>query len=354
MKKLRVGVVGCGQIAQIMHLPFLSELPEFEIAAVCDISPKVVDTVGEWYHVSNRYLDYHDLIVQPDIDIVLVLTMDHAEVAEAAANTGKHLFIEKPLCFNLAEGDRILEAARCNHIKVMVGYMKRFDPGYEYGVRIMKGTQDIRLIRVHDFGGNFGVHGLLFTLVAADDIPQNVLAQGQAKIDASMKAALGPSHAHLTSVYSMLLGLCTHDLAVLRGAFGPPQAVLYSNAFSKNYIISVLDYGDKCQCIFEGGLSTDLLSWDERLTAFGRNRIVDIVFPNPYVKYASTLVTIQENEDGAPVFKQLPVSYQEAFRREWLHFYECIEEDREPLTNALDARDDVELAIEMIRAVRVK
>ena len=51
MQKLRVGIVGCGQIAQIMHLPYLTELPQFEVAAVCDISAKVVDTVGEWYGV---------------------------------------------------------------------------------------------------------------------------------------------------------------------------------------------------------------------------------------------------------------------------------------------------------------
>jgi predicted dehydrogenase len=47
MRKFRVGVVGCGEIAQIMHLPYLKELPQFEIGAICDISPKVVDTVGD-------------------------------------------------------------------------------------------------------------------------------------------------------------------------------------------------------------------------------------------------------------------------------------------------------------------
>ena len=49
-----MGIIGCGQIAQIMHLPYLMELPQYEIGAVCDISPKVVNTVGDWYGVSHR------------------------------------------------------------------------------------------------------------------------------------------------------------------------------------------------------------------------------------------------------------------------------------------------------------
>jgi predicted dehydrogenase len=180
-----------------------------------------------------------------------------------------------------------------------------------------------------------------------------VLEKGQAKIEASMQAALGPAHAHLTPVYSMLLGLCTHDFAVLRGAFGGPKRVLFSDAYSKNYMVSVLDYGDGCRCVFEGGISTNLLLWDENMTVYGKNRNVSIVFPNPYVKYAPTRVLIEENADGSPVYKDIPVSYDEAFRREWQHFYDCIQQDREPRTNAADALADVELAIEMVKAVRV-
>ena len=353
MKKLRVGIVGCGQIAQIMHLPYLTELPQYEITALCDISPKVLNTVGEWYHVNNRYEDYNELIARDDVDVVLVLTVDHASVAEAAANRGKHVFVEKPLCFTLAEGDRVIEAAKRNHVHVMVGYMKRFDPGYVYGAQSMKTMQDVRLIRVHDFAGNFGMHGQLYTLVTGDDIPKHLLSEGQAKIDASMEAALGPSHAHLKDVYSMLLGLCTHDFAVLRGAFGGPKAILFSDAHSRNYMVSVLDYGAGCRCVFEGGINTSLEMWDESFTAFSKTRNVSVIFPNPYVKYAPTLVTIQENQDGSPISKEIPVSHHEAFRNEWLHFYECIEHNREPLTNAADAKADVELAIEMVRAVRV-
>jgi predicted dehydrogenase len=47
MEPLRVGIIGCGEIAQIMHLPYLAELPQFDIGALCDLSPTVVNAIGE-------------------------------------------------------------------------------------------------------------------------------------------------------------------------------------------------------------------------------------------------------------------------------------------------------------------
>ncbi len=353
MEKLRVGIIGCGQIAQIMHLPYLKELPQFEIAAVCDISPKVVNTVGEWYGVGQRYVNYEDLIAQPDIDIVAVLTMDHGDIAEAAAEAGKHLLVEKPFCFDPAEGYRVLSAVERSGVKLIVGYMKRYDPGYLYGMERMKAMEDVRLIRVHDFAGDFGVHEPLYTLVAGDDIAPNVLDAGAAALAAKSEAALGESHAHLAGLYNMLLMLSSHDLTILRGAFGAPEGVLYSDAISPTEILSVLDYGGQRRCVFEAGVWPEYLWWDEQLTAYGKHETISIAFPNPYVKYAPTTVTIQANEDGSPMRKVVPASHEEAFRLEWLHFYDCIREDLPVRTNGADANADVELAVEMIRAIRV-
>lgn len=89
------------------------------------------------------------------------------------------------------------------------------------------------------------------------------------------------------------------------------------------------------------------------MTAYGTREIVEITFPNPYVPYAPTVVTIRENEAGSPVRKEIPVSHQESFRREWQHFSECVRNGSPPRTSLADARADVALAIEMIRAIPV-
>jgi predicted dehydrogenase len=350
---LRVGVVGCGQIAQIMHLPFLAELPQFRVTAVCDLSPTVVEAVGERFGVPFRTVDYTEVVSREDVDAVAILTMEHAEIAIAAAEAGKHLFIEKPLGFSLAEADGIIAAAERAGVTAMIGYMKRYDPGYEYGAARMQAMRDVRLIRVHDFAGDFTVHPPLFTLVTGDDLSPMLLAERQAVIDATMRQALGPDHANLFGLYGMVLMLASHDLAILRGAFGAPSGVCYSDAISESKILSILDYGPGRRCVFEAGVGSEHLWWDEQLTAYGKRECVEIAFPNPYVLYAPTVVTIRENEAGSPIRKEIPVSHQEAFRREWQHFVECVRDGAQPRTNLADARADIELAIEMVRVIPV-
>jgi predicted dehydrogenase len=353
VEKLRVGVVGCGQIAQIMHLPYLRELPQFELTAICDLSPQVVETVGERFNVPARYRDFTDLVTRDDVDAVAVLTMEHAEVAVAAAEAGKHLFIEKPLAFSPAEADRIVAAVERAGVTAMVGYMKRYDPGYELGAARMQAIDGIILIRVHDFAGDFGVHAPLFTLVAADDLPPALLAEREAAIATIEREALGADHAHLSDLYNMLLMLASHDLAILRGAFGAACGVLYSDAVSPSQLLTVLDFGTGRRCVFEAGVGAQYLWWDEQMTAYGSDQVVEIAFPNPYVPYAPTVVTIRANEAGSPVRKEIPASHDEAFRREWLHFYDCVRTGARPRTALTDGRDDVALAVEMIRAIPV-
>jgi predicted dehydrogenase len=353
VEPLRVGVVGCGQIAQIMHLPYLTELPQFRVSAVCDLSPMVVDAIGERFGVPARFTDFTELVNREDVDAVAVLTMEHADVAVAAAEAGKHLFIEKPLGLSLTETERIIDAVERAGVTAMVGYMKRYDPGYELGAARMQAMDDTRLIRVHDFAADFGWHATLFTLVSRDDLPPALLAECQAAIEATLRGALGTDHAHLSSLYQMLLMLASHDLTILRGAFGAPSGVRYSDAVSPAQLLSVLDYGPGCRCVFEAGIGSEALWWDEHLAAYGTHEMVEITFPNPYVPYAPTVVTIRENEAGSPVRKEIPVSHQEAFRREWLHFFECVMEGRQPRTSLAEGRADIELAIEMIRAIPI-
>jgi predicted dehydrogenase len=88
VEPLRVGVVGCGQIAQIMHLPFLTELQQVRVTAVCDPSAMVVETVGERFGVPARCTDFTDVVNRDDVDAIAVLTMEHTEVAVAAAEAG--------------------------------------------------------------------------------------------------------------------------------------------------------------------------------------------------------------------------------------------------------------------------
>src|SRR4051812_17586506 len=129
--RIRVGVIGCGLVAQVMHLPHLRELDDrFEVAALCDLAPGPLEWAGTMFPQASRHTAWADLV--DEVDAVLVLTAgSHAPVAIAAAQAGVHVFVEKPMCFSVNEGREMIAAAQANGVVLMVGYMKRYDPSYE-------------------------------------------------------------------------------------------------------------------------------------------------------------------------------------------------------------------------------
>src|SRR4051794_40905911 len=104
MPAIRLGIIGCGAIAQVQHLPNLATLrEEFNVAIVCDRSPALAEHVAGAFHVPRWVTEYRALL-ESDVEAVLLCHTDpKTEVAVAAFEAGKHVFIEKPVCFSLEE-----------------------------------------------------------------------------------------------------------------------------------------------------------------------------------------------------------------------------------------------------------
>jgi len=356
--KVRVGVVGCGLVAQISHLHYLQELSDlFEISALCDISPTIVNELGRRYNVAGRYVDYRRLL-EHDLDAVFVLTRDHAPVAIAAAERGKHVFVEKPLCFNLEQADEMIRCAHQHRVKLMVGYMKRYDPGYERAQELFRDMEGGKLIRVHNsVGSPSRINQEIFDIVRGLDLSEQELAAAKASNDASLLQAIGQESKEFFTAYSLLLHLWSHDINVMRGAFGEPRDVRYAEVRAGRaigplpalQILAVLDYGPNMACMWETKAFVRNEWWDEELALFGEERTVRVRFPNPYLKNSPTVVQVEETIGGALVTQEIVASYDEAYKRELRHFHDCVINDLDPLTNGEDARKDLEFAIQVIR-----
>ena len=129
MKRVKIGVVGCGAIAQVHHLPNLNALPDqFEVAVVCEVSPSAAADAARRFHVPRYVTDYRELLAA-DVDAVLLC---HTEPNPEAAflEPGKHLFIEKPLCLSLREIDAMIAAQGAGTV-AQASYMKVYDPAVE-------------------------------------------------------------------------------------------------------------------------------------------------------------------------------------------------------------------------------
>lgn len=349
MKPIKVGVVGCGMVAQIMHLPHLKELKEFEIQAVCDASPKLVKLIGDFYDVPERYTNYEEL-VKSDLDVVMILTFYHSDIAKAAAREGKHIFCEKPLSFSPQEAEEMIKAVNKAKVKLMVAYMKRYDEGYLLGQRLFKKMKDLRLIRVHDvcFENELALR-TMFNLYRFNDINPKIIKETNAKFDFRVRQALGKAPGYVDKAYRLMLELASHDITILRAAFGDPEKIIATSIWPQgDFFASLLSYGKDVRCIFEAG-RTKRNWFDEELTAYGMKETISIKFPNPFHKNAPTIVETIDMDGDKIIRKEVKASHCESFKCELKSFADCIINDKEPLTSGEEGLKDTQLMVKMIK-----
>ncbi|MDT5157176.1 MAG: hypothetical protein QOH51_1533 [Acidobacteriota bacterium] len=128
-ERIRLGIVGCGGVAEMRHLPALRRVPGVEVVALADVDADRVERVGERFRIARRYTDYTKLIRSGEVDALAVCVPPclHAEVALAAFEAGKHVFVEKPLALALSECELLSERAAANStLKVLVGFNLRW------------------------------------------------------------------------------------------------------------------------------------------------------------------------------------------------------------------------------------
>ena len=150
---LRLGVIGCGRIAQVAHLPALAKAETIALSGVSDRSPSLAKGVGARYGVPS-FTDVSDLLAQ-DIEAVLIAVPDrfHLPVGTEALTAGKHVLLEKPAASTSEQAAELARLAAGRGLKVQIGAMRRHDPGISYARRAVAGIGPILSVscwyRVH-------------------------------------------------------------------------------------------------------------------------------------------------------------------------------------------------------------
>lgn len=348
---IKVGVIGCGEIAHVMHLPVLHELDGFEIAALCDLSADALSYLGRRYGVERLSIDYRALLESEAVDAVVVCTYDHAPVVTDAIAAGKHVLVEKPLAFTPQEGHALKAAAQASGVVTLIGYMKLFDPALNRAMERLPSITGLRSVTCHDFAGSFARHGRLYTQYRGTDVAPELLAASRQSVVARITEMLGPDHAGYAELYTILLMLGSHDLAVMRALFGAPERVAFARARGEQQLLAVLEYPGDVPCVLEIGVGTAYEWWDEWISIHGGNVSLRIEFPNPYVRYASTLLRLREATGGSPSEQVITVSSEDLFRLEWQHFADCIRGVAQPQASLAGGVADLELARQIITAM---
>jgi predicted dehydrogenase len=354
MKKVKVGVIGLGEVAQIVHLPILDALSDrFEIAALCDISPKLLNLMGEKYRVKQLYTDGIALTEQTNLDAVFILNSDeyHAECAIAAAKNKKHVLIEKPMCLNLADADAMIQARDEAGIQIMVGYMRRFAPAFVQAVEEVKKLDKINYARVRDLiGQNRLIIEQSSVVHRFDDIPQEAMKDKTERGQKMVLEAIGDVPQELSGTYRLLCGLSSHDLSAMREIIGVPKRVKSAAQWNGGRnITAIFEYDDFC-ATFETGVD-DQRRFDAHIEVYGNTKSLKVQYDSPYIRHLPTTLVVNETVGDAYNETVIRPTFKDPYTHELEYFYDVVTMGAQPKTTPEDFKEDLKVFKMIIEAL---
>lgn len=133
MEKIKLALIGCGNVGQIIHLPILKKMPDVEVSAIVDPDERKAKAVGERFGIDHIFKSADALLssaIGSEIQAVDICTStdQHRNSAIACLQAGKDILVEKPIARTLKEAREITDAAKKYGRKLMVGMNNRFRP----------------------------------------------------------------------------------------------------------------------------------------------------------------------------------------------------------------------------------
>ncbi len=146
-RRLKVGVLGCGPIAQAAHLEACVKARNADLYAICDVAKDLLGRMACAHGAERTFTDYDAMLADPGVEAVIVATSDafHVEASVKALRAGKHVLCEKPLGVSVEEVEGLRDVVRESGRLLQVGHMKRFDAGLQAAKRFVDEEMGQRL-----------------------------------------------------------------------------------------------------------------------------------------------------------------------------------------------------------------
>lgn len=158
-KRLRAGVIGCGAIAERLHVPDYATCPEAELVALCDVvAGKARGLAARWAPSAKVFTDYRKMLKGLDLDCVTIALPNylHASATIAALEAGCHVLVEKPMAATVAEAARMVETAkRCDRV-LMVNQSQRRYPAHRKAKEVIDSGILGKILQVTAMFGHAG------------------------------------------------------------------------------------------------------------------------------------------------------------------------------------------------------
>jgi predicted dehydrogenase len=311
VRRLRIGVVGAGLVAQVVHLPRLAELDDrFDVVALAEPDDSVRSRMARRHGIAREFRDHSELIAHGGAEALLVCSPDatHAEIVLDALAAGLHVLVEKPLCLTTSDADRILAARDGTGLVVQVGYMKRFDPAYEALQRDLAGEPELLHVATATYDPG----------LAAEFGPPGAVDRAADPFLGALVHDVNAVHGLLNASGRAVDGFARPDGRAAGGTVVLPDGVRWTLAW-----LRVDGLGD----------------FRERITLYGRDEIRELEFPAPYLHRAPTVY--RHRTRGGATHEQR--SWRESYVRQLESFHDSVVAGAPCRTPPERARDDIEL-----------
>jgi predicted dehydrogenase len=335
MPAVGVGMIGAGMVGQLCHLANYLRTPECRVVALAELRPELGRLAGEKFGVPRVYQDHHELLADPDVEAVIVVTRRQATGAIVldALRAGRHVLSEKPMAHQSAQGRLLADAAARNHRIYAVGYMKRHDAGVARAKaeleRVLADGSLGALVSVRGwcFGGNVGGFSEGFVMTAED------------RPDGLSVWRTGPDWLPdaLLRNYDAFLNVNVHIINLMRYLTGSTPSVLATDMRDDGSGTIGLDFGGVPGTLDLATIASD--KWDEGCEFRFERGGIRIALPPPFRVDAEASVEIT----GAAT-SLLPQGESWAFRRQAAAFVADIIQGTKPLASGGDAVDDLLVA----------
>jgi len=336
MKTVRVGMIGSGFVSAI-HAESLQRYPHAEIVAACSPTAANVKKFARQFGIPNTYTDHRKLLEREDLDMVVVgIPNDlHCQVAVDAAAAGKHIVMEKPLCLNLAEADRMIAACRKANVKLMYAEELCFTPKY------------VRLKKLLDSGA----------------LGTPTLIKQSEKHD-------GPHAPHFWDVNrsggGVTMDMGCHAVEFFRWMLGrPPIKSVYAQMSTQVHTDKTKGEDNAILIVeFENGvIGLAEESWtkpggmDDRAEVHGSKGVAyaDLLHGNALTAYSAGGYDYAVEKGGSTKGWSFPIyeeAYNYGFHGEMAHFVDCVRLDLKPEVTGDDARIVLEVLFAAYESAR--
>ncbi|WP_336215665.1 Gfo/Idh/MocA family protein [Nonomuraea sp. LPB2021202275-12-8] len=338
---MKIALVGCGAVTQAVYVPLLSRRRDlFEVTAVCDLSQTLADAVGDRLGAPGRYTAVGDMLEAGGFDAVLMLASgSHGEPVRQALAAGYAVLCEKPLALTRAEVAALPEG------RLMVGYMKQYDPAVRRAEELLAelgGPGVIRSVEVTVLHPS-GESQLAFAnLTQARDVDPELLASLREAENGLVSQALGESAPdEVRALYGVALGSICHDLSLLRRFTGSPAEISHVETWGAApgsvEISGPLPAGGRFGIRWH--YLEDYPAYRETVVIHHDRGSLELVFPAPYLMNAPTTLTVVSGAGAESRTEWRDVT--EAFEVQLAAFHAFVNDGKPPLTGAAGALEDI-------------